>query len=380
MFVIKKLKRLLRKPNQPLVKVLVFKTRLIENLKKFQLKYPNTAFAPVLKSNAYGHGLIEAAEILQKENTPFFVVDSVFEANVLKSHGIKKPILIIGYSNLGQVLSLGGKDIAITIVSLGQLLEFSKGLKKKTVCHIKIDTGMHRQGILPEDFTSAVELVKANKNIVLEGVCSHFADADSEDENFSKKQIEIWEKAVGFFKENFLSIKYFHIANSAGVKYGADLQANVVRLGIGLYGFDQSGEVSGLKPVLELRTIVSGIKNIKNGEFVGYNNTFQAKNEMKIAALPVGYFEGVDRRLSGKGFVKIKGQLCPILGRVSMNIISVDVSNVSDIQAGDEAVVVSAEVEDKNSVKNIAKECGTIPYEILVHIPQHLRREIHPVK
>jgi len=376
MLVIKKLKKLFRKPNQPLVKVLVFKTRLIENLKKFQLKYPNTAFAPVLKSNAYGHGLTEVAEILQKENIPFFVVDSLFEANVLKSQGIKKPVLIIGYSTLGQALSIRSKNIAVTIVSMGQLLELSKGLNKKTVCHIKIDTGMHRQGILPEDFTGAVELIKANKNIVLEGVCSHFADADSGNQDFSTKQIEIWQKAVGVFKENFSSIKYFHIANSAGVKYGADLQTNVVRLGIGLYGFDQSGEVSGLKPVLELRTIVSGIKNIKSGEFIGYNNTFQAKNEMKIATLPVGYFEGVDRRLSGKGFVKIKGQLCPILGRVSMNIISVDVSSVSDIQVGDEAVVISTEVEDKNSAQNIAKECGTIPYEILVHIPGHLRREI----
>jgi len=376
MFVIKKLKRLLRKPNQPLVKVLVFKTRLIENLKIFQLKYPNFAFAPVLKSNAYGHGLTEVAEILHKEKIPFFVVDSMFEAHALKSQGIKKPVLVIGYSTLGQVLSNHSKNIAVTIVSLGQLLEFSKGLNKKTICHIKIDTGMHRQGILPEDFTGVAELVKANKHIVLEGVCSHFADADSEDENFSKKQIEIWQKAVGFFKENFLSIKYFHIANSAGVKYGADLQANVVRLGIGLYGFDQSGEVAGLKPTLGLKTIVSGVKTISNGDFVGYNNTFQAKNEMKIATLPVGYFEGVDRRLSGKGYVKIKNQFCPILGRVSMNIISVDASSVSGTRVGDEAVVISPEVKDKNSVENIAKECGTIPYDILVHIPGHLRREI----
>lgn len=365
-----------RKKYQPLVKVLVFQNRLKENLAIFSRQYPAVQFAPVLKSNAYGHGLLQVAQILQRENFPFFVVDSMFEAYALKAQGIKKPVLVIGYSTFDQVLGIGGKNIAITIVSLGQLEELSEKLKKKTICHLKIDTGMHRQGIMPEDVVRAIELIKLNKNISLEGVCSHFADADGEDKNFSKKQIEIWKEAVEIFKQNFSSVKYFHIANSAGVKFSKNLEANVVRLGIGLYGFDQSGEVFGLKPAMELKTIISGIKYIKNGDFVGYNHTFQANYDMKIATLPVGYFEGVDRRLSSKGYVKIKGEFCPILGRVSMNIISVDVSLVPNIKVGDEAVVVSVNMEDKNSVENIARECDTIPYEILVHIPSHLRREI----
>ena len=371
-----KIKYLFKKTSPPLVKVLVFKSRLLENLSVFQKQFSKVSFAPVLKSNAYGHGLFEVAKILQNSNVPFFVVDSLYEAHLLKNKGIKKSILIIGFTTFEQVKSINVNNIAITVVSLGQLEEFAKNLKRKTVFHLKIDTGMHRQGILQKDFEKTCELIGSNKNIIVEGLCSHFADADGENEEFTNQQIENWHKAIKFFKEKFSSIKYLHISNSAGVKFLNKIDANVVRLGIGLYGFDQSGKILGLNPVLEMRTVVSGIKDIQVNEYVGYNTTFQADKPMKIATLPVGYFEGVDRRLSNIGFVKIHGQFCKILGRVSMNIISVDATSIANVKVGDEATIISSESEDKNSIINIAKDCKTIPYEILVHVPQHLRRDI----
>ena len=147
-----KIKYLFKKTSPPLVKVLVFKSRLLENLSVFQKQFSKVSFAPVLKSNAYGHGLFEVAKILQNSNVPFFVVDSLYEAHLLKNKGIKKSILIIGFTTFEQVKSINVNNIAITVVSLGQLEEFAKNLKRKTVFHLKIDTGMDRQGILQKDF------------------------------------------------------------------------------------------------------------------------------------------------------------------------------------------------------------------------------------
>ena len=127
---------------------------------------------------------------------------------------------------------------------------------------------------------------------------------------------------------------------------------------------------------METSTLISGVKTIKKGEFVGYGQTFQAKRKMKIAVVPAGYFEGTDRRLSNRGYYKIRGRFCPLVGRVSMNISLADVTKVPGAVAGDEVIMISAQAQDKNSAQNMAKLCDTIPYEILVHVPQHLRRKV----
>ncbi len=361
---------------QPLVKVLVFKNRLLDNLKLFQDKYQKVQFAPVLKSNAYGHGLVVVGKILDAEKLPFFVVDSFYEALVLRNSGIKTKILVIGYSAPEHLANTKLKDVAFTIISFGQLEALVKNLKKPALVHLKIDTGMHRQGVLPQQFGQAISLIKANKNLRLEGVCSHLADADGKDPAFTESQITGWNSAIEKFKAAFPEIKYWHLSNSAGTAFTQEIKANVVRLGIALYGFDQSGKISGLKPCLAMKTLVTGVKTIQPGDFVGYNATFQANSKMAVATLPVGYFEGVDRRLSNIGFIKIKERFCKILGRVSMNLTVVDATSVPEVKVGDEAVVISGEIGDKNSATAIAKECDTIVYDILVRIPQHLRREV----
>ena len=361
---------------QPLVKVLVFANRLQNNYRLFCGLFPKLKFVPVLKSNAYGHGLVEVADILEAENPPFFVVDSFYEAAELRNQGIKTPLLVIGYSSIEQVEMSKLKKTAFCMVSYGQLKIFSEKLSKPTHVHLKIDTGMHRQGILPEQIEEAIGLLKTNPNFQLAGICSHLADADGQEKSFTKNQIVIWNSLVGKFRAAFPSLEYWHLSNSAGVGFSPKIQANVVRLGVALYGFDQSGKVLGLKPCLALKTLVSGLKNIQAGDFVGYGLTFQAKANMKVAVLPVGYFEGVDRRLSSLGCVKMQKYFCPILGRVSMNLTTVDVTGVPDIGLGSEVLVLSPELGDKNSALAMAKVCNTIVYEILIHIPQHLRREV----
>jgi alanine racemase len=211
----------------------------------------------------------------------------------------------------------------------------------------------------------------------LEGVCSHLADADNVDDNFTKGQLEKWKKTVLLFKNNFSAIKYFHILATAGAIYGNQDVSNVLRLGLGLYGIDSSPKKElNLQPVLQMRSLVSSLKKISAGEAVGYNAAYKTKIETAVATVPAGYFEGVDRRLSNCGFFKIKDVFCPIVGRVSMNINSIDVTAVPEIKLNDEVILISNNKDDKNSVEHIAKLVETIPWEILVHLPQHLRRKI----
>jgi len=146
-------------------------------------------------------------------------------------------------------------------------------------------------------------------------------------------------------------------------------------LGVGLYGVDPNNLVE-LEPTLEVKALISSIKKIKKGEAVGYETSFVAERDMKIATVPMGYFEGEDLRLSNKGFMKVKGIFCPIIGRVSMNITSIDVSELPDVKVGDDVIVISKDKNDKNSIENINKICGTIPREVWVKIPAHLRRKV----
>ncbi len=362
---------------RPSVEVLISRKNLIHNLNEYKEKYPEISFAPVLKSNAYGHGLIEVGRVLEKESVSFFVLDSLFEAIALREDGIKTPILVIGYTSPENIFRSRLSNVAFTVTSLEQLREISENLKKTKVFHIKIDTGMHRQGILPREIESAMEIIKSNKFISLEGVCSHLANADDADESFTKFQINQWQKAVESFRRNFENIKFFHLSATAGTYYAEQAFCNVGRLGLGLYGINASPLAKlNLKPVLQMRSVISSIKTIPEGEYVGYNNTYKTENERKIVTVPAGYFEGVDSKLSNVGFFKVGNNLCPIVGRVSMNITSIDVTGIPEVNLGDEVIVIGNNSENKNSVENIAKMANTIPYEILIHIPQHLKRAV----
>ena len=177
-------------------------------------------------------------------------------------------------------------------------------------------------------------------------------------------------------RTSFPDLRYIHCSATAGSAHLPEMAGNVMRLGIGLYGFNVSTEPLGLRPALEMRTSLTSVRALAPGEHVGYNATFETSVPATIASIPAGYYEGVDRRLSNKGVVLVRGVPCPIAGRVSMNITSIDVSAVPGARVGDAAIVISADPSAPNSVEAVAKACGTIPYEVLVHIPAHLRRAV----
>ena len=361
----------------PSVEVLISKENLLHNLNVYRKLCRNRSLAPVLKSNAYGHGLVEIARILEKEDKAFFVIDSLYEAMVLRDKGIKSPLLIIGYTSPENINNCKLSNVSFTITSLDQLHLVSKLITNRKTIHLKIDTGMHRQGILPNQIDEATDIIKSSKLLHLDGVCSHLADADNTDQTFTQLQIRVWEETIRSIKSNFPDIKYFHILATAGASQPENITNNVLRLGIGLYGIDLgTKDAIGLRPVLQMQSVISSIKAIRPEEYVGYGITYKTTRKTRIATIPVGYFEGVNRKLSNQGMVKIGDIFCPIIGRVSMNITTIDVSNVPDMILGDKVIVISNNKNDPNSIINIAKMCDVIPYEILVQIPQHLRRTI----
>ena len=376
-----------RFPYEPLISVEISRKYLLQNLKEFRKLTNQNNIAPVLKSNAYGHGIVEIAKIIEtackedsnlNKNTPFFVIDSYFEALALRSKGIKTPLLIIGYNRPQVLLNPNLKKVSYAITSLDTLQKIQKTTKTINI-HLKIDTGMHRQGILIDQIPEALQIIKNNKKINLEGICSHLSDSDNTDPSFTKLQIETWNNVVDKITTEFPDIKYIHLSNTYGHKYSSLIKANVSRLGIGLYGLAEGFENNlNLKPILQMKTIITGVKNIKKGQTVGYNNTFIANKDTTIATVPIGYFEGLDRRLSDNGFFEIGKNkiMCPIIGRICMNISTIDVSEVPDIKIGDEVIIISNNPNNKNSIQSMAKITQTIPYEIVTYIPEHLKRVV----
>lgn len=382
-----------RFPYEPLITIEISRSRLAHNLNEFRKlapkseSFPEGAVAPVLKSNAYGHGLMEVAQALKHEEVPFFVVDSYFEAVALRSGGFKAALLVIGYTRPETIAKSRLKNVAFTVTGMETLEHLPQENHRTMHIHLKIDTGMRRQGIMPEEIDRAIEIIKGNNSIILEGLCSHLCDADDADESFTESQIHVWNHAAKKFRDTFPSLRYWHLAATDGHYFGHDIDANVSRLGIGLYGLSENSVLTAkldLQPVLEMKTIVTGVKQLKEGEAIGYGRTFKATTDMTIATVPVGYFEGVDRRLSSGPDASKIGQIqvgpnrtpCPIVGRVSMNITSVDISKTAGVKIGDTAVVISNNATNPNSIVSMAQKCCTITYEIVVKIPEHLKRVV----
>jgi len=361
----------------PLIEVSISQENLLHNLHTYQKLYPHLTFAPVLKSNAYGHGLCTIAKLLDKENIAFFMVDSLYEARTLRRGGIRSPILVLGYVRPEDIAHNHLKNVDFAIVDLEQLRTLVKVAHHSTRLHIKLDTGMHRHGIMQKDVPEAIKLLQSNRHVIVVGAGSHFADADGPNPANTDKQVNVWKEGVAQISAVFPSLTHKHIAATKGMKWAEEAGTNVGRLGIGLYGFDTSHEEhAALKPVLELRSMITSIRDIPVGDFVGYNATFTATKPVRIATVPVGYFEGIDRALSNVGSMLVCGKPAPIAGRVSMNMSTIEITNITEAKQGDGVIAISRNPAEQCSVEHMATLAGTTPYVILTHIPQHLKRVV----
>ncbi len=360
---------------QPLNIVEINRSRLIGNYRHLSNINKKIKIAPVLKSNAYGHGIIEVGSILDRLSPVFFCVDSIYEAYQLYKAKIKTPILITGYVDPDN-LRVKKLPFSYAIFDLEQLRGVLKNQPQAKV-HLFIDTGMHREGIRADEFEQFISKLNDREKKSIEGIMSHLAFAEEPKIIDTKKQISQFKSALKVLKNYSIIPKWIHFGNSSGLlnnkKLGLSF-TNVSRSGLALYGIS-SVNSKGLKPVLQLKTHVVQVKKIRKGEKVGYDFTYEAKKDGMVAVLPIGYNDGIDRKLSDNGNVLIKNKACPIIGRVSMNLSVVDVSLAGDIKVGDEVTVFSNKEID-NNVVNTAKKIGVIPYQILVHLERSTKRKI----
>lgn len=329
---------------------------LVNNLNIYRKLVPEQAVCPVLKSNAYGHGLIQVAKVLEKEKSPFFIVDSLYEAQKLNKAGIKTPILILGYT-FPENLKGRKYPFHFTVTDL----EMASVLAKlKVPVHIEVDTGMARMGFSMEELPNALTEMK-ERNLNIEGIFTHFADADNpDDHSFTKEQSEKFQKAISLTKEAGFEPKWIHASNSAGASVTDIPELNMMRLGIGLYGFPpvQDHRIYGLKQAIAIKSTIIATRQLKKGDKVSYGCTFEAQIDMRIGTLPFGYYEGLPRSLSNKA---------PFLGRICMNHSIIEI---------DQTTKLGDEVEIYSDLAGSATESGTIPYELLTRLSESVRREI----
>lgn len=360
------------RPYRPLNLIELSSGHLKQNYKFLTKLRRNTSIAPVLKSNAYGHGLTAIATVLDKLKPPFFCVDSIFEAYQLLKLKLKTPILIMGYVD---PVNLQGKKLPFSyaVWNLGQVEAINKHQKGVGI-HIFVDTGMNREGVALEDLEEFLGKIREIRGIRVEGLMSHFASSGKNDPK-PKEQLKNFQKALKICLKMGIKPKWRHIAASGGFLNGFIKGTNMARVGRAVYGIEPN-DTKNFKGVLSLKTQVIQIKHIKKGSKIGYDGTFKAPKDITIAVLPIGYNDGVDRRLSNKGIVLIDGIKCPILGRISMNITTIDITRVPDPFLGQQAIIYSDDRTSPNSIEASAKICATLPHDILVHLTPSIRRLI----
>jgi alanine racemase len=377
-------KRLIQQPKYVNLNQILLSSEAIQrNFSFFKDLTPHHLVAPVLKSNAYGHGLVPIAKIVDELKPPFIIVDSLFEAYELQLANIESPILIMGFTH-PENFKLKKLPFHTVVYDL-EMIETLYTHQPQMPLHLKIDTGMNRQGVRYDELEEFLQQLKQFPHLKLEGAASHLSDADNPiSQESTIIQARRFAQATQLIESYGYQLKWKHLAASAGSlrNIPSDIY-NLIRLGIGLYGIPPvtkkdpvffRRKLNQLRPALRLETTIAQIKKVAPGETVGYNNTFKSRKITTLGVLPIGYYDGVDRRLSNRGCVLVNNMTCPIVGRVSMNITTVDLSQVHNPQVGQKVIVYSDQPNDPNSIQKAALLCETIPYELLVHLAESIKR------
>lgn len=338
----------------------------------------------VIKMDGYGHGSVPIAQCMEeKEYVYGYAVATADEAHVLRGAGMKKPILVLGYTFPDSYEMLAQEEIRPAVFredTIAQLSEAAKRTGKTIKVHIKVDTGMGRIGIAPnEEGLQFVEKLMQAEGIEIEGIFTHFARADELDKTAAKEQYAAFTRFIGMIEDELqLQIPMKHCSNSAAIVELPEMNMDAVRCGIILYGLYPSEEVSKeivkLQPALSLYSHVVYLKTIHAGQSVSYGATFTADKDMKVATIPVGYGDGYPRSLSNKGYVLIHGQKAPILGRVCMDQFMVDVSHIPELQEGDKVTLIGRDGEEHISAELLGDMSGRFNYELVCDLNKRIPR------
>ena len=328
----------------------------------------NKKIIAIVKANAYGHGAKEISNFLESKKISYLGVANLDEALELKKNRSNAKILIMGSITNDEIVKAIKLKIEFTIYDFSQIKFLDKLKNIKINFHIKIDTGMNRLGLSKNEIAQAAKIFSKNKNFIMKGIYTHFAEADKKKSTFTRKQISTFKHCVEYFKKSISSIDFIHASNSSGIINYEDDFFNTIRPGLFIYGLSNE---KNLKPVMSLMTKVIKIRKLNKGDSVSYGRTFIAKRKMKIAVIPLGYADGLPRSLSNKGYLFCKGNKCKIIGRVCMDLTMIDVTNVKNIRIGSNITIF----DDKNlTAKDIAKMIQTIPYDIVCGISKRVAR------
>lgn len=337
-------------------------------------------FMAVVKANGYGHGAVKISRYLNKINVYNFAVATINEGIELREGGVKGDILILGYTHPSRFNDLIKYDLIQTVIDYNYAKEL-KAYERTIRVHLKIDTGMHRLG---EDYHNSeiINKIFSFKNLKIEAIFSHLYVADSdnkEDIICTEEQIRNFFKIAENIREKFDKDIKIHIQNSYGALNYSNLPCDYARIGILMYGVKSSLNDNikrdvKLKPVLSIRARVAVVKNIHNGDAVSYGREFIAKSDMKVATVTIGYADGIPRNISkGNGYVLINGKQAPIIGRVCMDQLMIDVTNIDNIEEGDIVTFIGRDKENYITVEEVAESAGTITNEFLSRLSKRLQ-------
>ncbi len=354
----------------------------------FEMMYKNihegTKMIAVLKTDGYGHGAIPIAELLEEKSYVWgYAAATLEEAVIMRNHGMKKPIIVLGCIFPDQWEAMIKNEVRMAMYSTDiakEVSDLAESMGKKAFIHIKLDTGMARLGFqINEESIDEIEKISKYPGLKLEGMFTHFAKADETDKAFTDKQIENYCYIQNELKARGITFDYYHCSNSAGIIDLPRANMDLVRAGISIYGMYPSEEVVKenvpLKPAMELISRVAYVKTVPAGTPVSYGGTYVTDMETRIATIPVGYGDGYPRSLSNKGYVLIHGQKAPILGRVCMDQFMVDVTEIPDVKFGDIVTLVGTNGEETLPVEALSDLSGRFNYEFVCDLGKRIPRE-----
>ncbi len=341
-----------------------------KNVKTVKKGLGKSLLLTVVKADAYGHGAVAISHTAVESGTDWLGVGIVEEGIQLRESGITAPILILSQElpeRAGEIVRYNLAATACDEIFLSALDKEGRSQKKKVNIFIKVDTGMGRYGVLPEDFHTLYTSAMEKKNLKIIGIMSHFPSADTDIE-FTKEQICLLKTITKKFNINKELIS---ITNSAGFLNLKNAKLDMVRLGIILYGISPiKGKDIPFKSVMKVKSKISFIKTIPPGFTVSYGRAYKAKKSIKVGVVPIGYADGYDRHLSNRGWMIVKGKKVPIIGNVTMDATMVDVSTIPDVKIGDEVIILN----EKITAWDLAEIIKTIPYEIVTRMGKRLPR------
>lgn len=358
------------------------------NFLQIKQKIDRAKLCCVIKADGYGHGAVQLAHTYEKLGADFFAVSNIDEAKELRDNDISTPILVLGYTPVSAVKELSSYCISQAVYSLEYAKELSEECEKNKVtinAHIKIDTGMSRIGFMcqefPRDDNSIEEIKEACnlKGIRPRGIFTHFCVSDEgvNGAEFTKKQFANFNYALEILKNSAVNFEYVHCSNSGAIEDYPETYSSMVRAGIVLYGLAPSDKLQNelkLIPAMTLKTAVANVKTVKAGATVSYGRTFTAEKDMKIATVPIGYADGFIRSYNKDGYMVINGKKAKIIGRICMDQTMLDVTDIENVNIGDEVIVFGDGSHGERTADDLAKVSGTINYEVICIVSKRVPR------